>query len=186
MSRLIGIGTSCPSTSRQHAVLVGPPLGEAATGSRRSPRELVWKMCGPYWWISTPALVVVVVGVAADVRAPVDQQHPLAAHGCQPLGQHAAGEAGADDQLIVTCSVAAARLRSRTPACRRGVAAARRRCVDQRVACGPGLVPGQLGEMTIDLRAARRASAARARQRSHGRDEALRRRRRSRPGRLSP
>ena len=45
-------------------------------------------------------LVVAVVGVAADVRPLVDEQDTLAEAGREPLRQHAAGEAGADDQII--------------------------------------------------------------------------------------
>jgi hypothetical protein len=45
-------------------------------------------------------VVVPVVGVAADVRPLVHQQHALAQDGSQPLGQHAAGEPGADDEVV--------------------------------------------------------------------------------------
>ena len=41
-----------------------------------------------------------VIGVAADMAAAVDQQHALVALAGQPLGQHAAGEAGADDEPV--------------------------------------------------------------------------------------
>ena len=67
-------------------------------------------MCGPYWCISTPAASRMVVGVAADVRAPVDQQHPLAELRGQPLGQHRAGEARADDQVVVGLASAGGRI----------------------------------------------------------------------------
>jgi hypothetical protein len=51
--------------------------------------------------VDEDALVVVaVVGVAADVRPFLDHQHALPEPARQPLGQHAAGEAGADDQVI--------------------------------------------------------------------------------------
>src|SRR5690606_23129130 len=54
-----------------------------------------------------PGFVEVVVGVAADVRAPVDHQHALVEAGGQALGEHAAGEAGADDQVVVALAGAA-------------------------------------------------------------------------------
>ena len=45
-------------------------------------------------------VVVVVEGVAADVRPPIDQQHPLACARGETFGEHAAREAGADDQIV--------------------------------------------------------------------------------------
>jgi hypothetical protein len=42
----------------------------------------------------------VIVGVAADVGALVDDQHALAGLAGQPLGQDAAREAGPDDEII--------------------------------------------------------------------------------------
>ena len=45
-------------------------------------------------------VVVAVVGVAADVRALVDDQHAQAQLAGEPLRQHAAGEAGADDEVV--------------------------------------------------------------------------------------
>ena len=57
-------------------------------------------MCGPYLWTRMPCVVVVVVGVAADVRALVDDEHALAELGGQPLGEDDAGEAGADDEGV--------------------------------------------------------------------------------------
>ena len=53
-------------------------------------------------------IVVKVVGVAADVRTAVDHQHALAQAGGQAFGQHAAGKAGADNQVIETTPAAAA------------------------------------------------------------------------------
>ena len=52
--------------------------------------------------IEDAVLVGLVIGVAADVRPAVDQQHPRAMLAGQPLGEHRAGKAGADDQIIVT------------------------------------------------------------------------------------
>src|SRR5581483_1046161 len=43
---------------------------------------------------------VVVVGVAADVRAPIAEQHALAGLAGQSLCQHAPGEAGSHDQVV--------------------------------------------------------------------------------------
>src|SRR5438045_7307564 len=42
-----------------------------------------------------------VIGVAADMIAPVNQHHARAVLARQPFGEHRAGEAGADDQIIV-------------------------------------------------------------------------------------
>jgi hypothetical protein len=44
-------------------------------------------------------VVVVVVGVPADVRTPVDDQHAVAVRP-EPLGEDAAGEAGSDDEIV--------------------------------------------------------------------------------------
>ena len=46
-------------------------------------------------------LVVVVVGVAGDVVAPVDHEHALPALRGQLLGHDRAGVAGADDEGVV-------------------------------------------------------------------------------------
>ncbi len=48
-------------------------------------------------------VVVVIVGIAADVAAPVDDQHALARVACQPLGQHAARKARPDYKKIKHC-----------------------------------------------------------------------------------
>ena len=47
-----------------------------------------------------PCVVVVIEGVAADVRPAVDQEHALARVRGETLGQHAAGEPGAHDQAV--------------------------------------------------------------------------------------
>jgi hypothetical protein len=62
--------------------------------------ELVWKMCGPYGMDEDAGVVVAVVGVAADVRPLVADEDALAADVGEPLGQDAAGEAGADDEGV--------------------------------------------------------------------------------------
>ena len=99
VSRLIGIGTSWPSTLAQHPVLVGAPLGE--------PRQVLEDLARvgvedvrPVLVDEDAVLVVVVVGVAADVRPLVDDQDLLAGACRQPLREHAAGEAGADDEIV--------------------------------------------------------------------------------------
>ena len=45
-------------------------------------------------------VVVVVEGIAADVRAAVDQQHAHPGARRETLGEHAASEAGAHDQVV--------------------------------------------------------------------------------------
>ncbi len=49
-------------------------------------------------------LVVVVVGIAGDMRAPVDHQHALVQPRGKALGKHAAGKAGADDEVVEAAS----------------------------------------------------------------------------------
>ena len=55
-----------------------------------------------------PGFVVAVVGVAADMRAPVDDEDALAALARETLRENAAGKAGADDQPIIHRSYSAA------------------------------------------------------------------------------
>src|SRR4051794_29755362 len=45
--------------------------------------------------------IMPVVGVAADMRAPIDEQHLVLALTCQPLGDDTAGEPGADHEPII-------------------------------------------------------------------------------------
>ena len=45
-------------------------------------------------------VVVAVVGIAADVRPAVDHQHLAAELAGKALGQHGAGETGADDEVV--------------------------------------------------------------------------------------
>lgn len=45
-----------------------------------------------------PRVVVVIVGVPADVWASIEQQDPLVRLSCQAFGQHAAGEPGPHNQ----------------------------------------------------------------------------------------
>jgi hypothetical protein len=42
------------------------------------------------------------VGVAAEVRAPLENEHPLVQLGGRPLGHREAEEAGADDDEVVS------------------------------------------------------------------------------------
>ena len=99
VSRLIGIGTSWPSTWREHAVLVGPPRGEL--------REVVQTRSAvgvedvrPVAVDQEAVVVVLVVGVAADVRPVVDEENALAELGSQALGKNGPGETGPDDEVI--------------------------------------------------------------------------------------
>ena len=97
--RLIGIGTSWPSTIGQHAVLIGPPLGELRQVVEHALRVGVEDV-RPVAMHQHAGLVEVVVGIAADVVAPVDDQHAPVELAGKPLGQHAAGEAAADDEVV--------------------------------------------------------------------------------------
>ena len=84
---------------RQHAMLVRAPLGELRQVVEDVARVGVEDV-RPVLVHEDAGLVVVIVGVAADVRAAVADQHLLARVGGQPLGDRRAGEAGADDQVI--------------------------------------------------------------------------------------
>ena len=45
--------------------------------------------------------VGMIVGIAGDVRPPIDDEHPLAGIARQPFREHTARVAGADDQIII-------------------------------------------------------------------------------------
>ena len=97
-------------------MLIRPPLGE--------PRQVVEdvarvgvKDVRPVLVDQDAGLVVVVVGVAADVRALVADQDVLAGMRGQPLGDRRAGKAGADDQVVEhVMSLMAGRQTGRTAA----------------------------------------------------------------------
>src|SRR6476661_952557 len=55
----------------------------------------------PVFVIKDAGLVGLVIGVAADMGAPVDEQDPRTMLARQTLGEHRAGKAGADDQIII-------------------------------------------------------------------------------------
>lgn len=80
----------------QDAVLVGPPCGEA-----RQPREHARAVgvedVGAVTVHQHARVVGLVVGIAADVRARIDHVYAQAVVG-QLSRDHAAGEAGADDE----------------------------------------------------------------------------------------
>ena len=84
----------------EHAVLVRPPLGEL--------RQVIDDLFAvgvedvrAVFVIENPGLVGLVIGIAADVRTAVDQQHPRAVLARQPLGKDRAGEPGPDYQIII-------------------------------------------------------------------------------------
>ncbi len=54
VSRLIGIGTSWPSTLARTRCSYGRHSVKSERYSKTS-RELVWKMWGPYLWMRSPA-----------------------------------------------------------------------------------------------------------------------------------
>ncbi len=81
-------------------MLVGPPCGEL----RQIVDDLVRigvEDVRPILVDQDARLVEMVVGVAADMRPPVDDQHVRVVLAGQPLGDHRAGEAGADDEIVV-------------------------------------------------------------------------------------
>ena len=84
---------------RAHPMLVGPPVGE--------PRQIPEHFRGigvedmrSILVDQNAVLVVIVEGVAADVRPLVADQHALAGMSGQTLGDGGAGKAGADDQVV--------------------------------------------------------------------------------------
>ena len=93
------MGTSIPSTCASTRCSYGPPAGEARQigGDVRS---VGVEDMRPVAMHENAVVVVVVEGVAADVRPSIDQQHPLACARGETFGEHAAREAGADDQIV--------------------------------------------------------------------------------------
>ena len=81
-------------------MLIGSPAGEA-----RQIGEHLVRICVEDVWAvlvdQDPRLVRHVIGVAGDVRAAIDHQHPLAAVRRQPLGHDRAGEARADHNVVI-------------------------------------------------------------------------------------
>ena len=93
-----------PAHQGPHAMLVRPPLGEL--------RQIVHDLLAvgvedvrAVFVVEDAGLVGLVIGVAADVRAPVDQQHARAVLARQALGKNGAGKPGSDDQIIVAAPV---------------------------------------------------------------------------------
>ena len=94
-----------------------------------------------------PGLVDVIVGVARDMRPPVGHHHPLPGRR-QPLSQHGAGEARADDQRIVVWSATGGQHHRRGRSCR-GPAA--RGGHDHGVDPLEGRVPAHLRQQGVSL-----------------------------------
>ena len=84
---------------REHAVLVRPPAGEARQIGG-DVRRVGVKDVRPVAVHENAVIVVMVEGVAADMRPAIDQQHPLARACGETFGQHAAREAAPDDQIV--------------------------------------------------------------------------------------
>ena len=105
-------------------------------------------------------LVEMVIGVAADMRPPIDHQHPLAGIRRQTLGHHRAGEARAHDEIVVARPL----LRIRP----------RQRIVDQRLHPVGDVVPRKVCQRDVDIVAPCRRRCAAQRQRVVARgDEGL-------------
>ena len=99
--RLIGIGTRLALDIGEHAVLVGPPLGEAREVVDHGTSALVWKDVRAVAMDEDAGGIGRIVGVAGDVVAPVDDEHAPARIRRHPLGQHGAREARADDEDVM-------------------------------------------------------------------------------------
>ena len=80
-------------------MLVGPPLGETRKVIEYVLRVRV-KDVRPVAVHQHAIFIQMVVGVAAHMRAPVDEQHGLAERTGQPFGNHAARIPGAHNQKI--------------------------------------------------------------------------------------
>src|SRR5947208_2011689 len=81
-------------------MFVWPPFGEL--------RQIIDHLAAvgvedvrPVFVIEDAGLIGLVIGIAADVRTAVDQQHARPMLARQPLGEDRAGEAGADDQIVI-------------------------------------------------------------------------------------
>src|SRR5947209_662193 len=56
--------------------------------------------------VEDSGLVGLVIGIAADVRPPVDQKHARAVLARQALSKNGAGKAGSDDQIVIAAGAA--------------------------------------------------------------------------------
>jgi hypothetical protein len=81
-------------------MLVGPPFGELREVIDDGVAVRVEDVRAVFV-IEDPGLVLLVIGIAADVVSPVDQQDPRAALAGEAFGKDRAGEAGADNQVVV-------------------------------------------------------------------------------------
>jgi hypothetical protein len=87
--------------------------------------------------------VEMIVGVAGDVRALVDDEHARVVLAGEPLGEHRAGKAGADDEIVVLLLAGAGdEARPRLGAFDR--------LADEPGHAGIGRVPADVGELGID------------------------------------
>src|SRR5205085_187589 len=90
---------------RQYAMLVRPPFGELrqivdhllAVGVEDVRAVLV---------VENPGLVRLVVSVAADMVAPIDEKDSRAMLRRQPFSKNGAGKTGSDDQIIIAADAA--------------------------------------------------------------------------------
>jgi hypothetical protein len=80
-------------------MLILAPLGESRQVLEDVARVGVKDM-RPIFVDQDAVVVVLVVGVAADMRTLVDDQHLNTRPGGEPLGQDTTGEAGTNDQVI--------------------------------------------------------------------------------------
>ena len=102
--------------AREHPVLVRAPLGERA--------QILDDVLGVGMEDVRPVLVVAqpirrkrIVGIARDVRSLVDDQDAGAELACKPLGDRAAGQAGADHEKVVHLYLISGRGLCRGPTC---------------------------------------------------------------------
>ncbi|KPY78801.1 Unknown protein sequence [Pseudomonas syringae pv. spinaceae] len=89
-----------PINLRQHTMLIRPPLGE----SRQvvdDPLRVGMEDVRTVTMHQHPCCIRVIVCIAGDMRASVDQQHIAPQPLGQTLGDDAAGKPGADDQVVI-------------------------------------------------------------------------------------
>ena len=86
--------------ARQHAVLVGTPRREAGQ-VRHHVRTVGMIDVRAVFVLQEAGGIDVIVGIAAEMRAAIHEQHTLSRSGSQPLGQHRPSEAGTNDEDVV-------------------------------------------------------------------------------------
>ena len=99
VSRLIGIGTSFPSTRAQNSMFVVAPLRELRKVLEHVGRVRMEDMRSILMHKDS-VIVVMIVSVAANVIATVADKDALVEFARQPLSDDAAGKSRANDEIV--------------------------------------------------------------------------------------